>query len=178
MIEIILVAYLVLATYLAINVIKPLWPFRGRLGPLVLIPVTFLAVAVIVYAIDRSELETLRSQDPAAYRAEMDRRAAEKAQKESEKGWINRAQFGDDWPFTVDRVRVFCDGSGNVVFPSVEVDGIRYALTGGAQAYSRSKRKDWKTLNSGTAVWRDHPTISGTKVSISPITDRAKTQCE
>ena len=78
---------------------------------------------------------------------------------------VRRADYGERWAFTVDEGVVDCI-DGAAVFRH---GGTTYQLTGLAEArgYAKIDR-----------IWRDNPSLPGTKVSVSPFTDLALKQCD
>ena len=89
---------------------------------------------------------------------------------------VTRAEFGADWPLTVDGGTLRCK------FPDserpqlhallIEVGGDSYALNGVARTHAA--RNGWRDVK---AVWRDNPQIPGAKVAITPLIERASVLC-
>lgn len=89
---------------------------------------------------------------------------------------VTRDEFAAAWPLTVERGTLRC------MYPVpthprlhahlVVVDGVFYALNGTAQ--SHAARMGWRPVD---AIWRDSPTIPGTKVPITPLAQRAAQLC-
>lgn len=89
---------------------------------------------------------------------------------------VTRAEFGADWPLTVDGGTLRCK------FPDserpqlhallIEVGGDSYALNGVARTHAA--RNGWRDVK---AVWRENPQIPGTKVAITPLIERASVLC-
>ena len=82
---------------------------------------------------------------------------------------VTRQQYGEAWPFTVERGSVDCDARGNAVFHTRPPD-VRgtWALTGAAQTYGYPPIDRW---------WRDNPAIPGTKVPLTEMIALARRQC-
>ena len=81
---------------------------------------------------------------------------------------VTKAEYGNDWPFTVDEGRIGCKQG---IAPYFSVHGIQYALTGFGQSLGM------KPLYPTTALWRDDPAYPGTKVNLGPIMEKAKELC-
>ena len=83
---------------------------------------------------------------------------------------VTRAEWGDDWPFTVDSGMVNClDPKGNKLGAAVFIySGKTYALNGYAQS------RGYRNIR---PIWRDNPDIPGTKINIGPMIDLALDQC-
>jgi hypothetical protein len=83
---------------------------------------------------------------------------------------VTRQQYGEAWPFTVERGVVDCDARGAALFQtrSPDVTGT-WALTGFAQS------RGYPPVD---RFWRDNPRIPGTKVPLTPITNLALQQCK
>ena len=89
---------------------------------------------------------------------------------------VTRAEFGADWPLTVDGGTLRCK------FPDserpqmhallIEVGSDSYALNGVARTHAA--RNGWRDVE---AVWRDNPQIPGTKVAVTPLIERAEALC-
>ena len=84
------------------------------------------------------------------------------AESQSEWGVLVTAdEYGDKWPLTVSEARV------NLLRGSVAIlraGGRTYALNGTAQS------RGYQRID---PIWRDNPAIPGTKISISPLIQRA-----
>ncbi len=82
---------------------------------------------------------------------------------------VTRADHGDAWPFTVDRVVLDCDALG---YPIARPQGPNasgtWALTGAAQAHG---------YPSIDPYWRDNPNAPGTKVPLTRMINLALEQC-
>lgn len=72
---------------------------------------------------------------------------------------ISRADFGDEYPFTVEWGKLRCISPSAVIF---EVNGRPYTVNGAAQNQGHEKID---------AIWRDDPkgTVPGQKINISPV---------
>ncbi|MFB2832981.1 DUF2511 domain-containing protein [Floridanema evergladense] len=86
---------------------------------------------------------------------------------ESTTATIERSQYGDNWPFTVEAGVLSCTEREEVVFASGRTI---YALNGAA-------------INSGKYVkieeiWADNPAIPGTKKSIRDILNKGLELCK
>ena len=79
---------------------------------------------------------------------------------------ITRAEYGDRWPFTVDRGVLQCvQLKGSIA--TVTFSG--YALNGTA--------KQLKRYRDVAAIWRSNPKSPGTKISIGPLITRGLALC-
>ena len=80
---------------------------------------------------------------------------------------VTQNEFGDRWPFTVESGYVDCIQNKTPVFRSGPKT---YGLTG------------YGTTNLGLPeidpIWKNNPSIAGVKISLTPITDLARQQCE
>jgi hypothetical protein len=81
---------------------------------------------------------------------------------------LQRADYGDDWPLTVDSGTVRCEHGTQVVFES---GGKTYAVNGAAT----SQRPD---LPDVAEIWADNPAGQPPKLDISPIVDAGLELCE
>ena len=89
---------------------------------------------------------------------------------------VTRAEFGADWPLTVDGGTLRCK------FPDsmrpqlhallIEVGGTAYTLNGTARAHAAAN--GWEDMR---PIWRDNPSIPGTKVAVTPLLERAEALC-
>ena len=82
---------------------------------------------------------------------------------------VTRQQYGDAWPFTVDRVILDCDAGGRAIVKtrSPDVTGT-WGLTGAARTYG---------YPGVDHMWRDNPAIPGTKVPLTEMIRLALQQC-
>lgn len=98
---------------------------------------------------------------------------AEEPKPATAPGEVTRAEFGDEWPFTVASGTLSCDGSrglGSVIFTAP--DGTRYGLNGTAQ--------DQLGLPAIDPIWRYQPGMAKyeLRVDIGPLIDRGLALCE
>jgi len=80
-------------------------------------------------------------------------------------GEISRDEYGENWPFTVDRGRLECWRGPAAVFVA---DGTVYQLNGVAKQMGHAPIDP---------IWRDNPAIPGTKISLGPVIQRALKLC-
>ena len=82
---------------------------------------------------------------------------------------VTRADFGDDWPLTVESGTLRCEGGGAgigaVVF--VAPDGTEYGVNGLASDYTDID-----------AIWADDPSGLVPKLSIGPLIEAGLELCE
>ena len=81
---------------------------------------------------------------------------------------VSRANFGEEWPLTVDSGVLSCEGAGSVYFTAD--DGRRYAVNGTAMTAGDAQR-----IN---AIWADNPTGLSPKKNIGPLIDGGLKLCE
>ena len=81
---------------------------------------------------------------------------------------VSRADFGEEWPLTVDSGVLSCEGAGSVYFTAD--DGRRYAVNGTAMTAGDAQRID--------AIWADDPTGLSPKKNIGPLIDDGLKLCE
>ncbi|MEM7586214.1 MAG: DUF2511 domain-containing protein [Acidobacteriota bacterium] len=94
------------------------------------------------------------------------RTAAPANQPEASPGeLVTAAEFGAEWPFSVERGHVDCVPYQAAVF---RTGGSVYALNGLAR--SRYPAID--------PIWKANPDIPGTKISIGPMINRALARCD
>ncbi|MEE2566623.1 DUF2511 domain-containing protein [Hyphobacterium marinum] len=93
----------------------------------------------------------------------------ETARESARAGDVTAAEFGDDWPFTVDSGRLSCRAPRQALFYA---NGRTYPLNGAASA--RSMDHGYASLD---RIWRDNPDIPGTKISVGPMISRALELC-
>lgn len=86
---------------------------------------------------------------------------------------IRQEEFGERWPFTVAHAELGCGEVGGHQAAVVGSNGKIYALNGTAKGIAQ--RLGWES--DITPIWRDNPAIPGTKVSIGPMIDLARTRC-
>ena len=82
-------------------------------------------------------------------------------------GLVTSEELGERWPFTVGSGHVECLEGGTPVF---RTGGTTYALTGYGATNLGFPEID--------PIWRDNPNIEGVKISLTPITDRARDRCD
>jgi tetratricopeptide (TPR) repeat protein len=85
---------------------------------------------------------------------------------------VTRAEFGEDWPFTVEEGYVDCLYISDAVF---RANGITYAINGTAR--SRAQERGYADIYS---IWRDDPGYSelDVKVNIGTIIAYALEECD
>lgn len=79
---------------------------------------------------------------------------------------VAAAEYGEDWPFTVQQGTVDCLQGGAAIFRS---EGKIYQLNGKAASLN------YLPLD---PIWRDNPEIPGTKINIGPMIKLALEQCD
>lgn len=80
---------------------------------------------------------------------------------------LDRADFGDTWPLTVDSGTVYClDGA--VTFYTY---GHEYTINGTA----RTLHPTWPTIDE---IWAPNPDVPGTSIDISPVLDAGLALCD
>lgn len=77
--------------------------------------------------------------------------------------YVSRSEFGNRWPLTVDSGEIECIDGFVLVFHH---GGKTYQLNGAATA------RGYPAIN---PIWRDDPSIPGTKISIAPLIKRGLT---
>jgi Protein of unknown function (DUF2511) len=82
---------------------------------------------------------------------------------------VSRADFGDEWPLTVDSGVLSCESGGFVYF-TADADGTRYAVNGFAMTKGDAPRID--------AIWANDPTGVGPRQNIGPLIDRGLALCD
>lgn len=78
---------------------------------------------------------------------------------------VSAADFGDRWPLTVPSGKVNCIKPNAAIFIH---EGTTYQLNGMAS------QQGYTSIN---GIWRDNPSVPGTKVSISPLLEAALAEC-
>jgi hypothetical protein len=78
---------------------------------------------------------------------------------------VSQADFGKDWPLTVQSGTLNCEGAGAVTFTT---DGTTYAVNGLASGMDR-----WPEID---PIWADEP--HGLKKNIGPLIDRGLELCD
>lgn len=79
---------------------------------------------------------------------------------------VSAADFGDDWPLTVQSGVLRCGRSMAVTFTH---GGWEYAINGVARS-----REGFRPIQE---IWQDNPEIPGTKKSIAPLIERGLELC-
>lgn len=80
---------------------------------------------------------------------------------------VTKAEYGERWPLTVDTAEVECLPGDRYV---VHANGTTYGLNGLAMAGPDA-------YPSVRPIWRDDPNNPGSKVSIAPLIEAAKSTC-
>lgn len=84
---------------------------------------------------------------------------------------VTSAEFGPDWPLTVDSGTLMCDGSGGVGDAYIVVNGENYALNGLAKGSG-----NYKDIR---PIWADDKALGqGLKKDIGPLIDAALELCK
>jgi hypothetical protein len=94
--------------------------------------------------------------------------ACQSTETEAKSQTVSRADFGEEWPLTVDSGVLSCEGAGSVYFTAD--DGRRYAVNGTAMTAGDAQRID--------AIWADDPTGLSPKKNIGPLIDTGLKLCE
>lgn len=84
---------------------------------------------------------------------------------------VTRAEMGKDWPLSVNSGEVSCEGtkdSGALFFTH---NGKRYGINGVALTGNRAL--DIRE----SSFWANDPKIAGTKISIGPLMEKARSAC-
>lgn len=84
---------------------------------------------------------------------------------------IDQDTFGAEWPFTQPEMHLACLQGSAVVVMDVNT-GVMYPVNGVANGKAASM--GMQPLES---VWRDSPTLPGTKISIGPVIQRGLDLC-
>ena len=80
--------------------------------------------------------------------------------------FLKASDYGDDWPFTVERGELECRRGALVTF--FANNGVTYGLNGTAQAAG---------YPSIDPIWKNNPKIPGTKISVGYILQRGLDLC-
>ncbi|MDQ1629578.1 MAG: hypothetical protein QOI54_3322 [Actinomycetota bacterium] len=83
---------------------------------------------------------------------------------------VSAADYGADWPLTVDHGTLKCDGSDGVGEATIDVDGTTYALNGIAKGNT-----DFSDID---PIWAANPDVDGLKKDISVLIDDALKLCK
>ena len=78
---------------------------------------------------------------------------------------VTQSSYGDDWPFTVESGTLKCEKTSAAVFSA---NGVDYGLNGIASSHGYAELRP---------IWRDNPSIPGTKVNIGDFIKLALDQC-
>lgn len=84
---------------------------------------------------------------------------------------VTSKEYGDAWPFTVDRVDLLCDGPSPKALART-ADGTVYALSGSAR--SQAQKRGW---TDGQDITKANPSMPSIKMDYSDIVQRAQTLC-
>jgi hypothetical protein len=114
--------------------------------------------------------DTGRSSDPTK---EPPAQVASTKQTAPEQGTLLESDFpAGEWPLTVNKGVVHCDGSGGVgavIFRAP--DGTDYAVNGAA----KTARPDLPKIE---AIWQKDPAVPGTRINIGPVIDKGLELCK
>jgi hypothetical protein len=78
---------------------------------------------------------------------------------------LTKEQLGENWPLTVDSIRVDCIDA----YAAVAYHGnVTYALNGLANSRGFAEIEP---------IWRPNPKLEGTRINIGPLIDAALRQC-
>lgn len=90
---------------------------------------------------------------------------------------VNADDFGADWPLTVSKGTLRCafpnPASRELNALLIETGGKTYTLNGTAKNYAA--KNGWEDVR---AIWRNNPSIPGTKVPITPLIEQASALCK
>jgi hypothetical protein len=91
---------------------------------------------------------------------------------------VSRAKFHRQWPFTISRGTLICDGSGGMGAVVLKTpDGTTYAINGIARGerytYDGSRPVDFEHR-----IWRNDPHDRGLKVDVGPIIAEGLSLCK
>jgi hypothetical protein len=82
----------------------------------------------------------------------------------STEGHVSRADYGKDWPLTVESGTLHCEDPGAVTFTAD--NGTTYWVNG--TAGNQAKTRGWADIRS---IWADDPAYAGLKINIGPLID-------
>jgi hypothetical protein len=91
-------------------------------------------------------------------------------QPKKQPGAVARADFGAEWPLTVESGTVACEGSGGGGSATFSTGGQTYALNGLAKGKNAGADID--------PIWADNPAVPGLKKDISVLIDKALELCK
>jgi hypothetical protein len=83
---------------------------------------------------------------------------------------VGRADYGNDWPLTVDSGTLRCEAPGAVTFTS---DGTTYWVNG--TAGNQAETRGWADIH---AIWADDPSDPGLKIYIGTLIDDGLALCD
>ena len=86
---------------------------------------------------------------------------------------ITKADYGDDWPLTVDDVKLFCDREFMVW---IEADGFAYPVNGVAMDWLARIHPD-KEIRDFDDIWRENPDLPDTYVGVGGLIDDGLALC-
>lgn len=78
---------------------------------------------------------------------------------------VSRAEYGDDWPLTVESGRLRCRPPWVITFHTGDE---AYAVNGMARS------RGYRDIR---PIWRDNPDLPGTKIPITPLITRGRAYC-
>jgi hypothetical protein len=81
---------------------------------------------------------------------------------------VTKADYGDDWPLTVESGVLKCLDDNGLALAIIEVNGVEYQLNGAA------KSRGYDDIDT---IWSNNPNIPGTRVSLSPLIRKALELC-
>lgn len=84
---------------------------------------------------------------------------------------ISRADMPTDWPFTVESGVLACEHGLLIKFMT---NGRTYAINGSADDYSRVNGLKWRDARE---IWRDNPSIPGTKIPLYSMISKGQKLC-
>lgn len=85
---------------------------------------------------------------------------------------LDAADYGADWPLTLEEVHLLCL-DGNAVVASDPESGRMYPLNGTANV--KAARLALEPL---APIWRDDPAAPGAKLSVAPLIERGLALCQ
>ncbi len=86
---------------------------------------------------------------------------------------ITESEYGQKWPLTVAGGTLNCIPIGNLGIVTFTSNGKTYAVNG--TAMSRARQNGWREIDE---IWKDNPSIPGTKINISPVLDKGLSLCK
>lgn len=84
-------------------------------------------------------------------------------------GHVDQADYGDEWPLTVPDGDLRCVDDSSVIFLR---GGLTYAVNGLARG--SADENGWRLIDE---IWRDDPSLPGTKVDMHPLIERGLDLC-